>query len=303
MSGIFFEDESKVLNPINIYQGVPYFSAAVYPDFYGSYYNLVFPNQDCICTYGYNLCVSDYRGRWPDDLSATPYDRGAFLNGTHNRGGTSVASGLDVCSFDNYVCAFIPTSTSVDSRRQKIRGYYYGDYDSITHVNDVTRFTKTSNRDAFTAGSTPYTITMGIRSGVKKMTVSRAWIIFRSSSKTTELSYEIAVPWCTTVSDTSSSLYLDKNTNSRLVELDGSGIWDMSSGNTLGRQYVLNVNDERYNIIVANYENAVNVSSGATHIHFCGPILRVHDYSGAWLPSTLDIDVFQYGLELKAFQD
>lgn len=113
--------------PLSIYSNLPYVGSV-----YDGDKGLMFPDWNSICTYGYNLTTSDYRGRVPQDLRTMFYDNGQVKS---SRAYTSTSSDSSKCATHLYArngvraITVVPTFSSLNNAKEKIRGINYSAWD------------------------------------------------------------------------------------------------------------------------------------------------------------------------------
>ena len=145
----------------------------------------VFPNWDSICTYGYNLPVNDYRGRFTD-IGTTPFDGGTGQSCTIPGGKSLSASGLSGCKTSTTIADLYPTFSSLNSAKQKIRGRLYSAYDDYLGVAAITK-----NESSWPSGSSLSSNPMYAyrkTSSNEQLWIKGGWIILQFTGDVTDSS-------------------------------------------------------------------------------------------------------------------
>lgn len=190
------------LIPIKVQDGAIFVFPVVANDSDGNRH-LVFPGEDTICTYGYNLPVNNYRGRF-SDLSYTMFGTttGSAVSGIAGAITTSrtaiigaESGGLNIHA-GTAEAQFYPTASTETNAKQKIRGNSYTTWDPYLGVEqcDVNSSAWASNVSAIYSGRGMYCYSIdntGI-SGQPTVKLKRGWAIL-SYEKSTDFNLSIGV--------------------------------------------------------------------------------------------------------------
>lgn len=174
---------------------------------------MVYPPENSICTYGFNLPVSHHQG-YKLQLSGKPYNIendsqwGMYYSSrignpisTSNVGEVTIAFATLGTPTDRgrYIYC-IPThdDSNENSKKQKIRGKDYNSYDPYLHVRTLDNF-NSANVTAYTAAAPYKTPIYYIEKTSNPITIIDGWMIFRQTCLTAGTSIfqhlEIQVPY------------------------------------------------------------------------------------------------------------
>lgn len=253
--------------PITVWHNMPFVQAMARK--VNGYGQTIYPNWNSACTYGYNLPTANYRGKF-EDLSPIPFNNGAVRSALSRASGPSEASGASVWNNGNDIHIFYPTHPSIDSCRQKVRGYYYDAWDDyLTPVQaDATRTTWNVRDNGYHNAYLIKNSNCKIKDG---------WIIYRAISSSGLELYSECHPQVDCV-------YYDSGTTPNLYyaeaeDEDDDGMY-LTDGNSAHSTIVLDigassflVGGDRYHMIKI-YPTSLNIPSGK-NVAIATPKLKI----------------------------